>query len=105
MKIVAVAKKAISSHVNASPAYREKGKYSYKKNDTRTRAILLNYGDEARVIPYAIRYFRIEESIMVPFLHFISEFLYSSAFAGGRSPFLPPPPPSISGSAEDTLSL
>jgi hypothetical protein len=46
-------KKAISSHVNASPAYREKAKYSYKKNDAKTHTTLLNYGDEARAIRYA----------------------------------------------------
>jgi hypothetical protein len=43
-----------------------------------------------------IRNFRIEKSIIVPILHYLSKSLSSSAFAGGRSPFLPPPPPSIS---------
>jgi hypothetical protein len=47
-----------------------------------------------------IRNFRIEKSIIVPILHYLSKSLSSSAFAGGRSPFLPPPPPSISGHAE-----
>ena len=46
-------KSAISRHVNESPSYNEKAKYSYRKNDAKTRATLLAYGDEARAIRYA----------------------------------------------------
>lgn len=46
-------KKAISRHVNESPAYTRKTRYIYKKNDSKSHTMMTTYGDEARAIRYA----------------------------------------------------
>jgi hypothetical protein len=46
-------KAAISKYVNESPSYNERGRYTYRKNDAKTRQTLQMYGDEARAIRYA----------------------------------------------------
>lgn len=46
-------KKVISKHVNASPAYTQKAKYVYQKNDFNSHPTMITCGDEARAIRYA----------------------------------------------------
>lgn len=46
-------KQAISKHINESPAYKLKAKYSYRKNDPRSHSMMITYGDEARAIRFA----------------------------------------------------
>lgn len=46
-------KKVISKHVNESPVYIQKVKYSYKKNDSQSRKVMTSYGDEIRAIRFA----------------------------------------------------
>lgn len=46
-------KKAISRYVNESPLYTSKVKYTYRKNDSNSHAIMTALGDEVRAIRYA----------------------------------------------------
>lgn len=45
--------KTIGKYVNESSAYTEKTRYVYRKNDSKSRAIMVAYGDEARAVRYA----------------------------------------------------